>query len=131
MQSKGVHWTFCNILCQKPAYSREHELKARAEWQGAYLLVGQICLLWGGAADPAFKLLLHLFEQVIHTVLEVAVVVGGLGGAAATPKLLQAEGTQVLLRVRVPAPAHFFRYLRGNKGEIILLQLYPQITELA
>lgn len=98
--------------------------------RGTYLLVGQLCLLRGGAADPAFKLLLHLFEQVVHAVLEVAVVVGGFGGAAAAPELLQAEGTQVLLSVRVPAPAHFFGYLRGDKGEIILLQLSPQITEL-
>lgn len=56
-------------------------------------------MLGSGAADPALKLLLHLFEQVVHAVLEVAVVVSGLSGAATAPELLQAEGTQVLLRV--------------------------------
>lgn len=52
-------------------------------------------------------------------------VVRGLSVAAAAPELLQAEGTQVLLRVRVPTSAHLLRYLRGDKGEIILLQVSP------
>lgn len=57
-------------------------------------------------------------------------VVRGLSVAAAAPELLQAEGTQVLLRVRVPTPAHFLWYLRGDKIEIIFLQLSPQISAL-
>lgn len=115
------------MVCPKPSSEKMSQKQLLwHEWQGAYLLVGQFCLLWGGAADPPFKLLLHLFEQVIHTVLEVAVVVGGFGSAAATSELLQAKRTQVLLRVWVSAPAHFFGYLRGEKGEIILLQLSPQ-----
>lgn len=44
-------------------------------------------------------------------------VVRGLHGAAAAPELFQAEGTEVLLRVRIPALAHFFRYLKDEKDK--------------
>lgn len=43
-----------------------------------YLLVGQLSLLRCRVADPAFKLLLDLFKQAIHTVLEEVLVVSRL-----------------------------------------------------
>jgi len=54
------------------------------------------------------------------------VVVGGLHGAAAAPELFQAEGTKVLRRVRVPALAHFFRYLKGEKDKSSSCSFLPK-----
>lgn len=41
-----------------------------------YLLIRELGLLRCGVTDPAFELLLDLFKQAVHTVLEEVLVVG-------------------------------------------------------
>lgn len=75
-----------------------------------YLLIGQLGLLRGGAADPAFELLFDLFKQAVHAVLQEVLVVSGLIGTEASQSF-ESERLQLLLGVGIATSAHFLRNL--------------------
>lgn len=56
--------------------SPNHQTQMADNEDTTYLLIGELSLLRCGVADPAFELLLDLFKQAVHTVLEEVLVVG-------------------------------------------------------
>lgn len=56
--------------------SPNHQTRKADNEDTTYLLIGELSLLRCGVADPAFELLLDLFKQAVHTVLEEVLVVG-------------------------------------------------------
>ena len=56
--------------------SPNHQTQMAENEDMTYLLIGELGLLRCGVADPAFELILDLFKQAVHTVLEEVLVVG-------------------------------------------------------